>query len=80
MVGESTVDEMAGGMEVHGNKFVEEWGSARENLEKTFRFTRRNITLALVFGIAVPYITYQGVVGEFVSGFLPSRWSKFCSG
>lgn len=58
---------MAGGMDVHRNKYIEEWGTARENLEKTFRFSRRNITLAVIFGIAVPYITYQGITGEFVS-------------
>lgn len=61
------VDQMAGGMGVVKNKHIEDWGTARENLEKAFRFTRRNITIALVFGIAVPFLTYQGVTGEFVS-------------
>nr|PNR37144.1 hypothetical protein PHYPA_020251 [Physcomitrium patens] len=56
---------MAGGMGVVKNKHIEDWGTARENLEKAFRFTRRNITIALVFGIAVPFLTYQGVTGEF---------------
>ncbi|KAG0615048.1 hypothetical protein M758_5G010400 [Ceratodon purpureus] len=56
---------MAGGMDLHKNVHIENWGAARENLEKTFRFTRRNITLALIFGIAVPFVTYQGVTGEF---------------
>jgi hypothetical protein len=59
--------EMAGGMDVHKNVHIENWGTARENLEKTFRFTRRNITLALIFGVAAPFLTYQGVSGEFVS-------------
>lgn len=58
---------MAGGLDVHKNKYVEDWGTARENLEKSFRFTRKNITLALIFGIAVPFITYKGITGEFVS-------------
>jgi hypothetical protein len=34
---------MAGGMEVNKNKYIEEWGTARENLEKNFRWTRRNL-------------------------------------
>ena len=59
--------EMAGGLDVHKNKYVEDWGTARENLEKSFRFTRKNVTLALIFGIAVPFITYKGITGEFVS-------------
>jgi hypothetical protein len=42
-------------------------GSARENLEKTFRFNRRTLTLATIFGIVVPYVTYRGIVAEFVS-------------
>ncbi|CAK9219389.1 unnamed protein product [Sphagnum troendelagicum] len=56
---------MAGGMEVHKNRYVEDWGTARENLEKTFRFNRRTLTLAIIFGIAVPYVTYRGIVAEF---------------
>ncbi len=58
---------MAGGMEVHKNRYVEDWGAARENLEKTFRFNRRTLPLAIIFGIAVPYVTYRGIVADFVS-------------
>lgn len=58
---------MAGGMEVHKNRYVEDWGTARENLEKTFRFNRRTLPLAIIFGIAVPYVTYRGIVADFVS-------------
>ncbi|KAL6329788.1 hypothetical protein AAG906_037495 [Vitis piasezkii] len=28
---------MGGGMEAHKNKFIEDWGAARENLEYNFR-------------------------------------------
>ncbi|KAH9531502.1 hypothetical protein CY35_19G041600 [Sphagnum magellanicum] len=56
---------MAGGMDVHKNRYVEEWAAARENLEKTFRFNRRTLTLATIFGIVVPYVTYRGIVAEF---------------
>lgn len=59
---------MAGGMEVHKNAYVEAWGYQMENLEKTFRFTRRNIAICLIFGVAVPLITYKGITGEMVSG------------
>ncbi len=65
-------EAMAGGMDVHKNRYVEEWAAARENLEKTFRFNRRTLTLATIFGIVVPYVTYRGIVAEFVS-FVPSR-------
>lgn len=58
---------MAGGMEVHKNRYVEDWGTARENLEKTFRFNRRTLPLAIIFGLAVPYVTYRGIVADFVS-------------
>ena len=61
---------MAGGLDVHKNKFIEEWGARRENLEKTFRFNRKTLTIALIAGVALPYLIYQGTVDEFVSFFL----------
>jgi hypothetical protein len=65
-------------MEVHKNRYVEDWGAARENLEKTFRFNRRTLPLAIIFGIAVPYVTYRGIVADFVSlvSSLPSSLPK----
>lgn len=53
-------------MEAHKNKFIEEWGAARENLEYNFRWTRRNLVLAGIFGVAVPILVYRGIVKEFV--------------
>uniref|UniRef100_A0A803MEX2 Uncharacterized protein n=1 Tax=Chenopodium quinoa TaxID=63459 RepID=A0A803MEX2_CHEQI len=58
---------MGGGMEASKNKFIEEWGSARENLEHNFRWTRRNFALIGIFGIALPVLVYKGIVREFVT-------------
>lgn len=57
---------MGGGMEANKNKFIEEWGSVRENIEHNFRWTRRNFALVGIFGVALPYLVYKGVVREFV--------------
>jgi hypothetical protein len=57
---------MGGGMEANKNKFIEDWGSARETLEQNFRWTRRNFALIGLFGIAVPILVYKGIVKEFV--------------
>ncbi|CAL0323155.1 unnamed protein product [Lupinus luteus] len=56
---------MAGGMEVRKNKHIEDWGTARENLELNFRWTRRNLALFGIFAIALPCLVYKGVVREF---------------
>ncbi|XP_024048017.1 uncharacterized protein LOC18055512 isoform X1 [Citrus clementina] len=56
---------MGGGMEANKNRFIEEWGAARENLEHNFRWTRRNLALVGLFGIAVPVFIYKGIVKEF---------------
>ncbi|PIA43920.1 hypothetical protein AQUCO_01800163v1 [Aquilegia coerulea] len=57
--------KMGGGMEAKKNKFVEDWGAARENLEHNFRWTRRNFALIGIFGIAVPILVYKGIVRDF---------------
>ncbi|KAI3443453.1 hypothetical protein Pfo_000118 [Paulownia fortunei] len=56
---------MGGGMETNKNRWIEDWGSARENLEHNFRWTRRNLALVGIFGIAVPVLVYKGIVKEF---------------
>lgn len=53
-------------MEVNKNKYIEDWNSARENLEHNFRWTRRNFAIVGIFGIAVPVLIYKGIVREFV--------------
>lgn len=57
--------KMGGGMEANKNKFIEEWGSVRENLEYNFRWTRRNFALVGIFGIALPILVYKGIVRDF---------------
>ncbi|KAL8034320.1 hypothetical protein ABFX02_12G020100 [Erythranthe guttata] len=56
---------MGGGMEMRKNHWIEEWATARENLEHHFRWTRRNLALAGIFGIAVPVLFYKGIVKDF---------------
>ncbi|ERM94623.1 hypothetical protein AMTR_s00011p00166210 [Amborella trichopoda] len=56
---------MGGGMEVNKNKHIENWNAARENLELGFRWTRRNLALVGIFGIALPVLVYKGIVKEF---------------
>ncbi|GER30219.1 neuronal acetylcholine receptor subunit alpha-5 [Striga asiatica] len=58
-------EKMGGGMEVNKNRWIEEWSSARENLELNFRWTRRNLALVGIFGLAVPVLVYKGIVREF---------------
>ncbi|PHU18837.1 hypothetical protein BC332_09988 [Capsicum chinense] len=62
---------MGGGMEYNKNKWIEEWGAARENLEHNFRWSRRNLAVVGIFGIAVPVLIYKGIVKEFVSSPVP---------
>lgn len=57
-------------MEAHKNRFIEDWGTARENLEHNFRWTRRNFAIVGLFGIAIPLLVYKGIVREFVISFL----------
>jgi hypothetical protein len=59
-------EKMGGGMETNKNRFIEEWGAARENLELNFRWTRRNFALVGIFGLVVPILVYKGIVREFV--------------
>uniref|UniRef100_A0A0D3EU16 Uncharacterized protein n=1 Tax=Oryza barthii TaxID=65489 RepID=A0A0D3EU16_9ORYZ len=56
---------MGGGMEVHKNKWIEEWNAGRENLEFNFRWTRRSLAVVGLFGLAVPILVYKGIVREF---------------
>jgi hypothetical protein len=57
---------MGGGMEVHKNRWIEEWNAGRENLEFNFRWTRRSLAVVGLFGLAVPILVYKGIVREFV--------------
>lgn len=72
---EEKEEKMGGGMEANKNRFIEEWGSARETLEQNFRWSRRNLALVGIFGLAVPFFVYKGIVREFVRfPFLSSQF------
>ncbi|KAG0461061.1 hypothetical protein HPP92_021358 [Vanilla planifolia] len=58
-------EQMGGGMGAEKNKFIEEVGSRGENLEYNFRWTRRNLAIVGLFGVAVPILIYKGIVNEF---------------
>lgn len=53
--------------DVKPNQFVEANGYAREVVERTFRFSPKNLGKFAIFGIAVPALIYKGCVQEFVS-------------
>ncbi|EEF49411.1 conserved hypothetical protein [Ricinus communis] len=65
---------MGGGMEANKNRFIEDWGSARENLEHNFRWTRRNFALVGIFGIALPLLVYKSIVREFIQLLIAYCW------
>ena len=70
---------MGGGMEVHKNRWIEEWNAGRENLEFNFRWTRRSLAVVGLFGLAVPILVYKGIVREFVrTPPVPYRESSSC--
>ncbi|CAM8954081.1 unnamed protein product [Rhodiola kirilowii] len=75
---------MGGGLEANKNKFIDDCGSARENLEHNFRWTRRNFALIGIFGIALPVLVYSGIIREFVSPPLTRLptvpiWGSICA-
>uniref|UniRef100_A0A0E0JNR1 Uncharacterized protein n=1 Tax=Oryza punctata TaxID=4537 RepID=A0A0E0JNR1_ORYPU len=63
---------MGGGMEVHKNKWIEEWNAGRENLEFNFRWTRRSLAVVGLFGLAVPILVYKGIVPYAGRGCRPA--------
>ena len=52
--------------DVKQNAFIEANGYAREVVEKTFRLSPKSIGIAAIFGVAVPFLIYKGIVMEFV--------------
>eukprot|EP00898_Chlorokybus_atmophyticus_P006620 jgi/Chlat1/695/Chrsp104S01161 len=56
---------MAGGLETHKSKAIEEFASAFENVEYTFRFNRRTLAVFGLCGVLLPLIIYKGHVAEF---------------
>ena len=54
-------------LEVKHNKYVEEWLSRREDFEREFSWTGKNLAYVLTFGLALPIATYNMLVGRFQS-------------
>ena len=48
----------AGDLPVKFNKYIEEWGAKRENLEQTFEWNRTTLSQALIWVVAVPTLFY----------------------
>lgn len=56
---------LIGDLPVKPNKYIEEWGTYRENVEYTFRWTAESCTKIAVFAILVPMTIYTIAVKEF---------------
>jgi hypothetical protein len=54
-----------GGLDVHHNKYIEEWATKRENIEKVFKFNRASLSRIAVFGVVIPFVIYKVTVAEF---------------
>jgi len=52
-------------MDVHQNKYIEEWATKRENIEKVFKFNGRSLSRIALFGVLIPVAIYQVTVAEF---------------
>jgi len=57
---------MSGELPVRENKFVEQWGYMRENLEHKFRWTPKTMRTVLLAGVIFPVLVYRVAVKEFV--------------
>ena len=58
---------MGGGdLHVKPNKFLEQWAARREAVEHGWRFTPKNVMVAITVGLVVPAAVYAGICGEFV--------------
>lgn len=68
-IAEQSVPNMAGGMSVTKNKFIEEWAYKRENAEKYFKYSRANWARLAIFGFAVPFAVYNLITSEMVRSF-----------
>jgi hypothetical protein len=50
---------------VRKNKFVEQWYNQREDMEMTAQITPSMLAAGFLWGVLVPYITYEAIVMEF---------------
>ena len=56
---------LIGDLPVKPNKYIEDWGTYRENVEYTFKWNAASFTKIAIFGIAVPVTIYTVAVKEF---------------
>ena len=56
---------LAGDLPVKPNKYIEDWGTYRENVEYTFKWNLASISKIALFAVAVPVTIYTVTVKEF---------------
>ncbi|KAL3140717.1 hypothetical protein ABBQ32_005273 [Trebouxia sp. C0010 RCD-2024] len=55
---------LIGDLPVKPNKYIEDWGTYRENVEYTFKWNAQSCTKIVVFAILVPVAIYSVAVKE----------------
>lgn len=58
MAGQHQQRRLAGDLPAKTNKFVEEGGARRENIEREFKWDGRTLTNIALFAGALPYVIY----------------------
>lgn len=56
---------LIGDLPVKPNKYIEDWGTYRENVEYTFKWNSASFLKIALFGMAVPATVYTFAVKEF---------------
>lgn len=56
---------LIGDLPVKPNKYIEDWGTYRENVEYTFKWNSASLFKIALFGMAVPVTIYTFAVKEF---------------
>lgn len=54
-----------GNLPVKPNKYIEDFASRRETIEKEFRWDRTTLTRIGLWGVVAPYVIYHLIVREF---------------
>ena len=56
---------LIGDLPVKPNKYIEDWGTYRENVEYTFKWNAASFSKIALFAMAVPAVIYTVAVKEF---------------
>ena len=56
---------LIGDLPVKPNKYIEDWGTYRENVEYTFKWNAASFGKIALFGTAVPSLIYVVAIKEF---------------